>query len=1233
MLTTLTTLTMQTAQAEAPGASALQSLAWWHWLLLGLLLAALLVALIWAIVAWRRRRLAAAPTKPAGPSLSSYLPRLWRPFYRRIPARARHFPTVVVMGAAGVGKTHAISSHVDWRGQANQFRRSVHHDAALQLYLGPNIIVHELSGPLLRDVSGGARVALWRMWRRMGPSATVVLVLDARTLLTTPPAALRELAQLVRGKIGLFPLRCQASLEVRVLLSHVDQIDGFEAFAGVAGADHEPLDLEALGPEPRDAARLVADFDAHLAYALTTRSGEAFDHLVRFYASLGALLSGLWPLLVTLRGRDEPHAAPLQAGGLYLGSLTPRSHVGKPFRISEELITASIGRHHQRGLRGALAVMACGFAAVAGLTEWHRTRIADAEALMAELKDRIALATEAKDCEESKPTEAEMHALTDEAAAIHAYKDSQHLWLTRAWVERKRLVQEGFETEIRYNYLYPKLRCSRDRLQLHYVMALIYASHGNELGAIINTRDNRALWARELKLSEEVIRHYIEASSPDMSGVTPEEPEGLAALGDMGREWSQYLEDLQAKLDPIGSDPVTITAEEASELRRRLPPLLTPDEYTVLMDVREAFKRAKRLRGKFEQLLVVDPIDLWTEEQYETLRALKEALRDHLPWVGRGTDPASTSGWGLGDLVTALRDRPPAISEDFAIKVHHKPVALKGSALSALIDRSRSHLLVTEVLPKITAGRGEGAAFFHQSDRFAPAGVVAGYGGRATESIRGHYTKDGYVQRVAPVLRHAAERLAPALRDPDGDAFAALGMTLADATDLDREILAQAKQYADAYQLELLEYYKSMELDPATEFTLPFVLQAFTQSSSWFVDFLRAVADNAALDLPADDPYVAPLAKALVAFKPLVDLLASKDGEIPGLGPYRKILATLEPALGGAPEAHDGAELHHRLTPLGNSTLAALQQPGSGFEAQVEQWLEGAGLSEKWHAPFLAPVEEAHRLGIDNIDTEVKRAWKDEVRPIVRPILAAYPFSPAAAPEVDVDEMEAVVRAQGKDPGTFWTTFDRLVGPATTRIAGARDMLPGLDEPAGLLAMTGDLERTSRILWDADGKRVPLKVVLAPLVLPKEPHEDRLAAMAYVRSGGAAVYGFNQRQDPQTLNLQWWNQGISVVSLEMRPAVTSLGPRTTTIEEDGPFSFYRLLDRAETGRFPRRRPTLTEMAIERATRCPPGQNVGSKPLTLVWSVSIGETMLTTRDVRMVLQSDPWLAFSVRNCGG
>lgn len=1202
---------------------------WWQWALLGLLLVVVLAAVVWAVVVWRRKRAAAAPPRPAGPLLASRLAGLWRPFYRRIPARALHFPTVVVMGAAGVGKTHAISSHVDWRGQANQFRGSVAHDAALQLYLGPDVVVHELSAPLLRDVSRGARQALWRMWWHMGPSATVVLVLDARSLLTTPPAALHELAQLVRGKIGLFPRRCRASLEVRVLLSHLDQVDGFEAFAAVVGPDHEPLELESL-TEPNHAARLVATFDGHLAYALTSRSGEEFDRLVRFYKSLRALLDGLRPLLETLQGRHEPHAMPLSVGGLYLGSLAPRTHVGLPFQISRDLISTSLGRHHQRGLRGALAVGVGGAALIASLMGWHRASIVEAEARIDKFERDVGPVKDPEVCKH-QGAGAKMEPPKAEAAALQAVKQSERLWFARTFVARKRDIEERFEETFRKGYLYPKIPCS-DRLQLHYLMALIYSSHANELGAII--REHRSLWEHALGLSGEVIKHYVEASSPEMGSVKPPEPPEPAApaarekYDNVGREWSRYLVALQEK---VGQP--TIDLEEAEALAK-IPALLSPSDYKVLAAIRKAFDRPDLLEGRFRRLLVDEPIDLWTEEQYATLTALAEALRTHLPREGGATDASRTEGWGLGTLVSALERRPPAIPRDFTIAFDGKTVELKGSALAALFKRSMSKVLIQQVLADIPESRmNDGTAFFDETEERPRVGIVSGYGGGPSRFIRGTYTKAAYQQRIEPVLEFAAERLGPAIREPEGAALAALGMTIAEAQRLDRAIRECTQRYAVTYKRELLDYYWSMELDPATEMTLPFVLQGFSRPSGWFVEYLSVVTANASIELSEDDPYVQPLATALEVFEPLVALLATKDGTNPGLGPYQKLLAGLEPALGGAPAARDGLQLHERLTPLGLFTLHALQSPGDDPAEQVAEWLNGAGLSDDWHAPFLAPVQEVRALGIDDIESEVRRAWKDEVRPLVRPLLQAYPFSPSAEVDVDVAELEAVVRAQGKERGSFWAAFDRLLAPATKLDSGQRTMLADLQGPTGMLAMTSDLERTSRKLWDADGNPVPLKVVLKPKLLPKEPHEERFAAMSYVRSGGAAVYGFNQRPEPQTLALQWWNQGSSVVSLEMRSAVPGAGPRTYTIEEDGPFSFYRLLDRGENERTSERRLTLTAAAIGRATRCSQTQASAGKRLPVRWRVTVGEVAPTTRDVSVVLESDPWLPFAVRDCGG
>lgn len=1233
-------MTWNTRADEAADATALTAppFAWWQWALLVVAIAAALAALIWAIVRWRRGRRAVGSPARTGPSLASRLPALWRPYYLRIPARALHYPTVVVMGAAGAGKTHAIACHVDWRGQVNQFRGSVHHDAALQLYLGPDVVIHEVSAPLLRDVSRGVRWALWRMWRRMGVRATVVLVVDARTLLTTPAEALRELAQLVRGKISLFPRRCRASLEVRVLLSHVDQIEGYEGFAAALGSDHEPLDLEQLGPALVDAERLVAAFDSYLAYALTTRNGDDFDRVVHFYGALRELLTGLRPLLLTLQGGDEPHAEPLRAGGLYLGSLAPRSHVGKPFRIAEDLISASLDRHRKRGLRGALAVLLGGSALLGTLLYWHRTQIVQAEEYLKEFQKHaprptrsvVGCSVDRRDQGQSaspvaRGTEQEAvqrRAAEDQATAIKAFKDSENLWLAHTYVERKRAIEERFEETIREAYLYPKIPQS-DRVRLHYLMALIYSSRDNELGAIINR--NSALWARELDLSDWIVTRYVDASSSDMTDVIPEVPGHFECETFLrsGREWSTYLEGLKQKLGRA-----TISHAESEELMNP-PQLRSLHDYQTLREVSEALDDMNVLRGPFQEQLVNQRIDLWAAEQHHVLMDLAQTMREQL----RGVQ-VDTRGWGLADLVAALASEPPGIDRDFSIVVDEEPVQVQGAQLSALLKRSHSQVIVNEVLDELEKrGSDEGKIFFGASEELPAAGAVSGYGGGPTAIIRGYYTRLGFERRVEPVLQFAAQKLAPApggedaVEDPPG------GQLLAkdDAKRLDRVIRGALQAYATAYGRELHEYYQSMSLGPTSSLTLPFVFKEFSRPSSWFTDYLVAVTSNADLDLRPDDPYHELLVENLAGFEPLIDLLAEKDGAIPGLEPYYALLVKLMPALTGTAESRSGTELHKRLTPIGNLTLSALQTLGADPEEQVVQLLTDSGLGPEWHAPFLAPVYEARLLGITNIDFEVERAWQDEVRPLLRPLLEAYPFNPSANVDVDVEDLDALVRKQGKDPGAFWAAFDRLIAPATVRVVGERMMLDELRAPAGMLETVHDLERLSGVLWDAEGERVPLKVTLAPLELPKEPHEDRVASMSDLSSGSAAVYGFNQRPEPQVLALQWWKQGTSAISVEMSRVVGAADRRTYKIEESGAFSFFRLLDRAENARFTGPRLTLTAAAISRGKRCSAGEVRGSKPVTVHWDVPVGEASKADLAVRMVLQSDPWLAFAVRDC--
>ncbi len=1190
----------------ADGPAWLAELTWTELIVTAVVVVLLVVAVV-LLVRWYRKRSESTPREPRG-SLGGRLHSIWAPFYARIPRRAQHFPTFVVLGEAGVGKSHLIASRVDWRGQTNQFNPSAYQDPLLQLYLGSDEIVHELSAPLLRDVSSAAKRALTRLWRKLGPSVTVLVVLDARMLATTPPAELQALAQLVRGKVGLFPRHVSRAIDVRVCLTHLDQIDGYEEFAAVVGTFHAGLDLALLGPEYTDAEALVSAFDGHMAYALTTRSGEEFTRLVGFYGALTALIRTLPPLLSGLRG--DPWSHGLAASELYLGSIVPHSYVGDPFAADPEIIVGSIQRYNRRTLVGAALLGVSSLMALGATLVWHYGRIEDARE-----------AVERHGCErDGRPGAGarEREEAQDAARAIDRMVDSEVLWLGWVRVEEKAKIADAFEDTIREKYLEPRLTDEAagadgaDRIELLYAVSLLYATRDGDLGAYIDA--NQKWWEKELELSEEIVTHYLQASTRANRPTVKPLPKVDESSGS---EWIRYRERVCAVMSP---DTGIVTSAMLVALRER-PALRSQAEYEVLEGARRLLLADDTLFAELQSIL--GPLDAaFVVESNMDLVAVSRAMHELTEPL-----PPLREGAGLGTLAAELAriEQWRASHRESSAIVDTTCEAPEGTAV-AVSARTRAHNTIERILEALPPDRvRDGLSFFDQSERIAAIGAVRGYGGGATETIPGFYTKAAFEDHVAPVLRFAVDTL-PGLELQDDD-----------RERMERAVMSAVEAYASAYRDALVTYYLGFEFNPGSKVALPFALKALTQPSSWFTDFLTTVSRNATLPL-VDDDYHAPLKNALVVFEPLVALLVESEGTIPGLEPYTATIAGLLPLMDGtAPAAPvEGDGLDARLSGLGLLTLHTLQGKEVDRRAQVTEWLEGARIDYGWHHPFDGPLELVYRYGAQNVEDELEDAWKAEVRPVVRALLATYPFDGAATEDARVSDIEAALRKQG-EPGEFWVRFERLVVPAMQLRGDRYVMLDGLVEPMGMLEMIEDVQALSRALWDADGGRIPLRLTIKPQALSTAPYAGRVASMAYVSSGGSAVYAFNQRPEPQVLELQWWEQGASIVSLTMT-AADGKDARESTIDAlDSAFSFYRLLDQGRhcgakgCGKRTKDELSLTRAAIAKGTRCGRGASRRTTDLSVSWSLPVDDLAKVWRIVRFVLVSDPWAPFAVRDC--
>jgi hypothetical protein len=337
----------------------------------------------------------------------------------------------------------------------------------------------------------------------------------------------------------------------------------------------------------------------------------------------------------------------------------------------------------------------------------------------------------------------------------------------------------------------------------------------------------------------------------------------------------------------------------------------------------------------------------------------------------------------------------------------------------------------------------------------------------------------------------------------------------------------------------------------------------------------------------------------------VIALVVEDDkGNLPHLEPYQKIIAALVPvavaSAAPAPAPGDAAaDAGLPLSPLGTLAMQAMDAPDQDQREAVRLWLTSVAVYNDWQEPFLAPVQRVYRLGTANIEAEAGRAWRRQILPLASDVLALFPFRRDARTAVTADELEQALRAQGKEPGSFWLAFQQYLGGVTTRDRKGRwHMRAHLDAPDGMLPLVNDLARMSDALWDQDGARVPLTFEVTPRPLPRKSVDGRVATLAYLDSNGTSVHAFNQRPSSRPFTFSWWDQTSASVGVMMSaPEGDGQASSIDVVEPD--WSLYKLLKQGEL----------------------------SEDLELSWRISIAGTRESMR-VRFVLDRDPWALFRV-----
>lgn len=688
----------------------------------GLLLAAGIGLALWWLLVYRKRQQAAQPTPPTKGIDAKRLSSIWDKFMENLPSLARpavaEYSHFMVMGQAASGKSSLIQRKVDWQGQASQFLPSYTADPILQIYLGPKMVVQELSGPLLESTSRATNDALKRLFGKLDLDAppTVVLVLKVSSLTTMTPDQLRQQAQLMRGKINLLSQQFNTPIPTRVCLTNMDRTHGYGDVARFLKRNKIPLELP-IGADAGLTASLQA-YEKYLPRALTTLPVGPFQSNVEFLLSAEDILGPVRNFIQALLEGSLTSARP-ELQKLYFFSPAPDEQVGNPFDTpakppepSRKLAwfrrwLASLGIRPLHALLGGLLLLA-GLTTLWVVTRRHAQLVDNALDTTAALDASVRRAQETR----SAPSESEAVRRNEREAAkaLGLVRDAEGRFrpLRLLFRRDKNLSEQRFVDAVRAGYLLPELDRSvrqRSRERILYALVAVYATNHNTLGAMV--RAQPAAFSQTIDVSSDILLDYVRYSEEPWRDLAlrllPALPNESSRwpVNDLG-PWREFVRAIirALPLPYITAAQLKVFQNDADRL------------WEALVQVR----KAATLRQLFRALAEESPLDMvhlfgrdagalvpntWIVDNAEPLDQLLTLVRESsLQYSGSGRMSLFRLLKWINELNNRLGSDAKDQSKQFEEVIYHfpfpdeKPSEVSRRAWIELLLRSRKRLLL-----------------------------------------------------------------------------------------------------------------------------------------------------------------------------------------------------------------------------------------------------------------------------------------------------------------------------------------------------------------------------------------------------------------------------------------------------------------------------------------------------------------------------------------------------------
>ncbi len=1180
------------------------------WVLVAAAVALPLAIAAFAFLKKKRDEKAAAPAVVVAPASEELKPGhlvgVWRRFLRKQPSNVRrsiyHFEPVLVLGAAGSGKSRMIDHASDWRRAERQFLESESNDSEMQVYFGSNELTFEFSGKVSLGTSRACRESLTRLLapivRRREP--LVVVAIDGSKLAKQLPDAIETTAETLRGKLTLVSTLARKPVLARVVVTHLDEIEGFDAFVRFCVAQGLPTALPVRAPKKGvttgdELATALASYEDHLPRALTTLSASDYRKLIVFLSEMPKWLPSLQQLCDVMFAHDGLTIG-VMPDGLYFAS--DHREATNPLRRNVALGAGPDPHAQHRTF--ALAAAAVGVVYLS--SGWALQRQGWAGA------DRALAAYHASSSRET--------AYRDAIASFTSRDTSRwHFFHPRFFESARLRMRAQFSQQVRDEYVIPRIkRVESGKDPFREALMLLALAHSDKTDPLHVLRADRlARWSKVLGLNADILKDYIE----------------------------NVDERFVATLDfPIGAN----TDKRVSEVER-------------WASLARSLARAQQ-----ESDITLDEL----EEMHHTARYLRVTLKDDgenedaaeiLEWLeGRRRDDVSSVGFEttkkgyvqrFGSFADLVRDReglkrvieaveraevavaqPPVLLADLSMRMRAEcvdpdPESVRGggvlrfdfggtdlkfdtSVWEATMHASRVRELVRAFHEVHSSGEYAGSSIFFTSEierslsavqwnRFGDNGAIFTGSGQ----IEGRTTRPAFSEFVKKPIAQFAKSVGCVKISPF------------EKQQLVRYVADRTDEYAEEVRKQLALFWNEFGLRATSAEALRVALTQMTKQTSPFSEFLDAVRTNAAIaqdanvDMLAKDPSLGGMSEAeatsvATMLQPVRDRLHEFDAiqnmfqgaaGATEIDKYKTILDQLAKDLSGsdAPDSQLARVTSMRVGPQGRLALVVLQGGAGSYLRLVDDWLTSVRVPQSLSMPFLLPVVELYKVGAVDLQRAFETSRCEFARePGIEALSRRFPFAdpqlvaarakeqgletPAVEDASPQDLAQLFHPANGHMANFFRVNVDPFATAKAARYLDAdecyvSDGMPqnlfkrrcDLRMPREIVSMRDDVAHLASMLWDVAGNPVSMPLTVEPMPVVRSVEGNEAPTLLYATLADANVYFFNQQPTRTTVSFDWTKRTMSQVGVQLTDLTSRVNLYPEPVVSQGYWSALRLL--------------------------------------------------------------------------